>query len=120
MGRSCRPLNLAGQGGRVHLGRDTHVLRPPCVVCGRHSNNPNRIPEWEQRLRRSRTRDEEKPSGFSLISMGKALHRGAEDLQKGGRASSNAESHVTPVRQGARTWLFRSSTFMWWAGSPSI
>src|SRR5438552_5777206 len=29
--------------------------------------NPNRIPEWEQRLRRSRTRDEGKPSGFSLI-----------------------------------------------------
>src|SRR2546426_988709 len=33
--------------------------------------------------------------------MGKALHRGAEDLQKGGRASSDAEPHVTPVRQGA-------------------
>src|SRR5438552_18317491 len=30
--------------------------------------NPNRIPEWEQRLRPSRTRDEGKPSGFSLIS----------------------------------------------------
>src|SRR5437667_12783447 len=30
--------------------------------------NPNRIPEWEQRLRRSRTRDEGRPSGFSLIS----------------------------------------------------
>src|SRR5439155_2769285 len=29
--------------------------------------NPNRMPEWEQRLRRSRTRDEGKPSGFSLI-----------------------------------------------------
>src|SRR5213595_2609031 len=29
--------------------------------------NPNRIPEWEQRLRRSRTRDEGKPYGFSLM-----------------------------------------------------
>jgi hypothetical protein len=28
---------------------------------------PNRIPEWEQRLPQSGTRDEGKPSGFSLI-----------------------------------------------------
>src|SRR2546429_7492234 len=35
--------------------------------------NPNRIPEWEQRLRRSRTRDEGKPSGFSLINSVSAL-----------------------------------------------
>src|SRR5438552_17033407 len=27
--------------------------------------NPNRLPEWEQRLRRSRTRDEGKPFGWS-------------------------------------------------------
>ena len=31
------------------------------------SRKPNLIPEGEQRLRRSRTRDEREPSGFPLI-----------------------------------------------------
>ena len=38
----------------------------PSLVEG-YPDNPNRIPELEQRLRRSRTRDEGKPSGFSLM-----------------------------------------------------
>src|SRR6266545_1891570 len=38
------------------------------TVGGRLSINPNLIPEGEQRLRRSRTRDEREPSGFPLIS----------------------------------------------------
>src|SRR5438552_966698 len=45
------------------------LRRLPNVACSDYLNNPNRIPEWEQRLRRSRTRDEGKPSGFSLISL---------------------------------------------------
>src|SRR5438045_9475358 len=44
-------------------GSPTHRIELPTQI------NPNRIPEWEQRLRRSRTRDEGKPSGFSLISL---------------------------------------------------
>src|SRR5439155_3156560 len=43
--------------------------RRQTLQCLGYSNNPNRIPEWEQRLRRSRTRDEGNYSGFSLIPL---------------------------------------------------
>src|SRR5438094_7531726 len=53
--------------------------------------NPNRIPEGEQALRRSRTADERKPFGFPLI------------LQKKG-----PELHRAPARNGLTKRLKRS------------
>src|SRR5438034_2499233 len=46
----------------------TMPSRLPSGASSGFSNGPNPVPEWEQRLRRSRTRDEGKPSGFSLIT----------------------------------------------------
>src|ERR1700682_5572938 len=40
-----------------------------CCLASESQSSPIDIPEWEQRLRRSRTRDEGKPSGFSLIPL---------------------------------------------------
>src|SRR5207248_10879585 len=49
-------------------------------------SSPNLIPEGEQRLRRSRTRDEREPSGFPLISRSwgrSEVRRGQENRYSG-------------------------------------
>src|SRR5205823_8374338 len=50
-------------GGRVHPAAAMYE-RLQIVASSGYSEKSDRIPEWEQRLRRSRTRDEGKPSGF--------------------------------------------------------
>src|SRR5438477_7701797 len=68
------------------------LRRLPHVVCSDYLNNPNRIPEWEQRLRRSRTRYEGRPSGFSLIRL-VAPHRTLGVLDRFRAVLAGADPH---------------------------
>src|SRR5207245_8291964 len=74
-----RPVFLSHRrrfGGRLHAGRDFALTVSQASHRLAAQTNPNRMPEGEQRLRRSRTRDERKPSGFPLIpKKGPGLHR---------------------------------------------
>src|SRR5882672_3791782 len=68
------------------------LRRLPNVARSDYLNNPNRIPEWEQRVRRSRTRDEGKPSGFSLICL-VAPHGTFGMLDRFGSVLAGADAH---------------------------
>src|SRR5450759_5199844 len=65
--------SLLAWPGRPGFARSRFCLQVSQPSCASDSRlSPIDIPEWEQRLRRSRTRDEGKPSGYSRIRLSAA------------------------------------------------